>query len=173
MVDTLTLAKILNTSGNSCGLDKSDLDREIKKRAAATRAPNESEAQAYTRIMLTDDGRELYKALRAAPAAAPPKPAVQDVKPEPAGPASKELEDLARDMARAKSYSYQQAFSRLYTDPERKALVRRYDKEQEELKQRITNARFPLNNAERSSRTESWVRELDAVGRHRFRPNSQ
>jgi hypothetical protein len=172
-MDTLAFAKILNTSGNSCGIDRSAYHHEIEKRAAETRRAGESPQQAYARYATeTLEGRELLKAYHNAPAAKP-EPAVQDLKPEPAGPASKELESLARDMAREKKYSYQQAFSALYTDPERAALVRRYDKEQAELKQRITDARFPLNDAERESRTKDWVGELDAVGRRRFRPNSQ
>jgi hypothetical protein len=68
-VDTLDFAKILNNTGESCGFDRDDFHREIQKRAAETRSSHESEAQAYTRIMLTPEGKELYKAYRAAPVA--------------------------------------------------------------------------------------------------------
>jgi hypothetical protein len=165
-------AKIFTETGNASGLTRDDFHRELEKRALLSKHDGESFAQAYTRVSLQPENREIFKAANNAPAA-PPKPAPQDLKPEPAGPASKELEDLARSMAKEKKYSYQQAFSRLYTDPERGALVRRYDKEQAELKQRISTARFPLRNAENESRTESWVNELNEVGRHRYRPNSQ
>jgi hypothetical protein len=108
---------------------------------------------------------------------APPRQAVQDLpvpkkRPEPETPAAKELDALAREMARAKKYSYEQAFSRLYTDPERAELVARVKREEADLKRRVADARFPLRDAEEESRTREWVDGLDEVGRRRFRPSS-
>jgi hypothetical protein len=152
------------------GQTRQDFENEIIKRA--DRRDGESSAQAFTRYATTtEDGKILFKAALLAP----PRQVVQDLpakKPESAGPASKELEDLARYMARSKKYTFQQAYSELYTDPERAELVARVKREEADLKRRVSDARFPLRDAEESSETEQWVRDLDAVGRRRFRPDS-
>jgi S-adenosylmethionine:diacylglycerol 3-amino-3-carboxypropyl transferase len=88
----------------------------------------------------------------------PPPQRAQDLKPEPAGPASEELDRLARSMAREKKYSYQQAFSRIYSDPERAELVARVRQEEAELRARVAAQRFPTRNAERESKTREWIR---------------
>jgi len=68
---------------------------------------------------------------------APPRQAAQDLKPEPAGEASAELERLARSMAKEKRYTYQRAYSELYTDPNRAELVARIKQEEAELRARV------------------------------------
>jgi hypothetical protein len=163
-MNMVNFAKILvEGTGHNCGLDRRDFELEIEKRAEAIRAPGESRQQAFTKYATTtDDGRLLFKASLKAP----PRQAVQDLAPPKKPdltPAARELDELAREMARSKKYSYEQAFSRLYTDPERKALVERYNREQAELKTRVANQRFPLRDAEEESRTKDWAR-----GRGRF-----
>jgi hypothetical protein len=95
------------------------------------------------------------------------------LRPEPTGPASKELEALAAFEAKSTGKSFAQSYTRLLTDPERKELVRRVRQEELSATRMVADSRWPLRQAERSSQTEEWVGELDRVGRHRFRPNSQ
>jgi hypothetical protein len=99
---------------------------------------------------------------------APPRQAAQDIpvpkKPESAGPATRELEALARDMARSKRYSYEQAFSALYTDPERAELVQRVKREEAEQRRAVVAQRFPMRDAELESRTDAWRRGDGRVG---------
>jgi hypothetical protein len=172
-MDTLDFAKILHTTGNACGFDRDDFHREIEKRAAETRSSRESEAQAYTRILQTSEGKELYKAYRVAPMGKPPIQEAQDIpRPEPAGPASKALSELARFEAKAKNISYEQAFSRLLTSPDHRELVREVKREELSATRLVADSRWPLREAERTSQTRQWVDGLDAVGRRRLRPNS-
>jgi hypothetical protein len=86
---------------------------------------------------------------------APPRQAAQDFplpkKPEAAGPASRELDALAREMARDKGISFQQAHAQLQsdTDPERKALVARVRREEMDATRMIRDQRWPITSAER------------------------
>jgi hypothetical protein len=151
-MDTVDFAKILNETGNPSGLNRDDFHRAIEKRAKETRLDGETSAQSYTRIATqTPEGRELFKAY----GNAPPRQAAQDLPvpkmPEPAGPASRELDELARWMAKDKGISFQQAHARLQadTDPQRKALVARVRREEMEATQRVREARSPITAATR------------------------
>jgi hypothetical protein len=79
--------------------------------------------------------------------AAKPREAPQDFAdptPKPVGPANAELARMARDMAKEKRISFQQAFSRIYTDPDRKELKDRVDRESAEATRRVAQQRWPL-----------------------------
>jgi hypothetical protein len=96
------------------GVSREDFEAEISKRSESIRRPGESQAQAFTRYAVeTEEGKALMKAALSAPRGRPPIQAAQDWRPEPIGPASKELEELARDMARKKNVTYERAFSAL------------------------------------------------------------
>jgi hypothetical protein len=157
-IENFAKAIINNGGTNALGLHRQDFEEAIAKRAEEIRTPGESSQQAFTRFATENEiGRVLLKASLLSP----PRQAVQDLAPpkKPAlTPAARELDELAREMARSKKYSYEQAFSRLYTDPERKALIERYNREQAELKTRVENQRFPLRDAEEESRTKDWAR---------------
>jgi len=165
-MDVFDFAKILISTGNACGFDRDVYHREIEKRAAATKRPGESAAQAYTRVITEDPaGRELFKAVRMAPAPIePPRQAAQDTKPKPAGPASEQLERMARAMAKEKKLTYQQAFSRLITDPDRKELLEEIKREESRQRAQVSDSRWPLHNAERESRTREWMNGDRRVG---------
>ena len=144
-MDILDIAKSFCKSGHNFGLDRSHFEAEIHKRAAATRLPGETREQGFVRISTeTEAGRTLFKAAVFGPA---PVQAAQDFparRPQPAGDASKELEELARDMARRKNMSFERAYSQLYTDPERKALVERIKREEADATRRVRAQRFPM-----------------------------
>jgi hypothetical protein len=151
-MDLRHFAKILVTQGLNGGLDRQDFERDIAKRAEAIRAPGESREQAFVRYSTTtDDGRLLFKAAMLAP----PRQAAQDFplpkKPEAAGPASRELDELARAMARDKGISFERAHAQLQsdTDPERKALVARVRREEQDAARMIRDQRWPITAAAR------------------------
>jgi hypothetical protein len=150
-MDTLGFAKILNETGNPSGLNRDDFHREIEKRATESRREGESLPQAYTRILETPEGQVLHDAYKRAPRA--PVQAAQDLPhtPKPAGPASKELDDLARAMAKDKGISFQQAHARLQADtnPERKLLVARVRREEMEATRMVRESRWPITTATR------------------------
>jgi hypothetical protein len=148
-VDIRHFAKLLVETRNPCGLTRQDFEEEIAKRAG--RREGESTAQAFTRYATTtEDGKLLFKAAVMAPA---PKQAPQDFptkKPEPkGGAATAELNELARAMAREKNFSFEQAFSRLWSDPTRADLVNRVKREQVEATRDVRDQRWPIAAAER------------------------
>jgi hypothetical protein len=114
------------------GLTREDFEAEIAKRAAPNRRPGESLQQLWTAFATeTENGRALFKAAMSAPVGPAPKQAAQDLKYEPVGDASAELERMARDMARSKNISYERAYTALLTDPDRKELVARVKAEEQ------------------------------------------
>ena len=101
-----------------------------------------------------------------APPMQPPRQAAQDlsrVKPS-AGPASEELERMARAMAKEKKLTYQQAYSRLISDPSRKEMLAEIRREEARQRAQVFESRWSLNNAERESRTERWMNGDRRVG---------
>jgi hypothetical protein len=156
-MDSRHFAKILVTQGLDCGQTRQDFEEDIAKRAEATRLPGESREQAWTRFATaTDDGRLLFKAAMLAP----PRQFAQDLtreKPKADGPASEELERTARAMAKEKKLTYQQAYSRLISDPDRKELLAEIRREEERARRAVSDQRWPLHNAERESRTKEWI----------------
>ena len=104
MDSIIRFAKILvDGTGDDCGVDRDTYHNELERMAKAERLPTESIAQSYTRLATTTEkGALLFKAARMAPSAKKPVQAAQDLKPEPAGPASKELNGLATELARVK-----------------------------------------------------------------------
>jgi hypothetical protein len=153
-MDTVHFAKILSTTGNACGLDRGHYDREIAKLAAATKLPGESPQQGYVRISTqTAEGRELFKAAVKAPA---PKQAPQDFanpRPEAAGPASRELNELAAQMAKDKGISFQRAYYLVVADlsafPARRELLERAKLEEQAATREVRDSRWPIRAAER------------------------
>jgi hypothetical protein len=146
-MDVLDFAKIQNRTRQLVGLDQGDYHSEIQKRAEETRSSHESEAQAYTRILLTPEGKELYKAYRNAPVAANPKPAVQDLKRIQAGEATRDLEALAQEMADRMKVSREKAYTSFWTDPRRAELVAAVKQEERELAEWIKTQREPTQAA--------------------------
>jgi hypothetical protein len=148
-MNTLHFAKILVETGEPCGLDRTHYEAEIAKLAKASKRAGESDAQAFTRIATqTENGRLLFKAAVMGPK---PKQAPQDfplTKPMAAGPASEELNELARDMARRKNISFEQAHTALQTDPERKELVARVRHEERDATSMVRDTRWPIRDAE-------------------------
>jgi hypothetical protein len=172
-MDVKDFAKILVETGEACGLDRDVYHHEIEKRAGQSRRKGQSFQQAYAKFLETEEGNLLFKAYKAAPVAKPEVQAPQDLRPEPAGPASKELESLAAFEAKSTGKSFAQSYTRLLTDPDRAELVRRVKQEELSATRMVQDSRWPLNEAERTSQTRDWVGRLDEVGRRRFRPNSQ
>jgi hypothetical protein len=158
MVDMLGFAKIANNTGETSGFDRDDFHHEIQKRAAATRVNGETSAQAYTRVLLTPEGKELYKAYRLAP----PRQAPQDIvptrdRPEPIGPAATELDRIVsafRDKynreTTGRKISRQQAFSRVIDLPENRRLRDAVRREEMEATLRVQQLRAPIWRAEQS-----------------------
>jgi hypothetical protein len=153
----MDFAKILIGSNgtNACGLDRDVYHREIEKRAAAIRTPAMSREQAYARVLETPEGTLLYKAYKTAPVASPPKQAPQDYedgRPEAAGPASRELNDLASKMAKDKGISFQRAYYRVIADlsafPDRRELLERAKFEEQAATREVRDSRWPIRAAE-------------------------
>jgi hypothetical protein len=150
MQNTLVFAKCLVEDGNHCGITSDVYHNELEKLARANRRDGESLQQSYVRMAeQTEKGALLLKAAIAAPK---PKAAPQDLvprsKPKPAGPASRELDEMAREMARAKKISFEQAHTALQTDPTRAELVARMRREEREATNRVASARWPIDVAE-------------------------
>jgi hypothetical protein len=141
-------------------LSKRDYEAEIEKRSEDYRRPGESRQQAFTRFATeTPEGKALMKAALAAPPAAPPKFADQDLVPEkpPGGPASEELMRLARSMAKERKLTVDQAAARILSDPTRKDLLAEILREERRARTMISESRWPLNDAERQSETRRWM----------------
>jgi hypothetical protein len=66
---------------------------------------------------------------------------------------------LARDLARGKKLSVEQAYTRLITHPERKELLAEVKREEARQRQMVSESRWPLHNAERQSQTKEWMRD--------------
>jgi hypothetical protein len=149
-MDVTDIAKSFAKTGNTLGLDRSHFHAELTKLAAEARRPTESIEQAYSRLSVeTESGKALFKAAVHGPE---PKPAVQDLvqpsKPEPAGPASRQLNEMATAMARDKGVSFEQAFNRIWSDPDRAVLVQAVKREEFEQRARVRDARWPIAEAE-------------------------
>jgi hypothetical protein len=153
MQNTLVFAKCLVEDGNACGTDSDTYHQALEKLALASKGANESLPKAYTRVATTtEQGRLLFKAAMMAPK---PKQAPQDlvprnVKPAP-GPASEEMNALARRLARERRVSFQQAYTRLLTDPDEghAELAARVRDEERRASAAVRDARDPIWTAER------------------------
>jgi hypothetical protein len=132
-------------------LTRQDYEAEITKRAEATRSAGETIEKALTRIATTtEEGKLLFKAS----VMAPPRQADQDLaprkSPEPVGgPATAQLNAMARAMARDKGVSFESAFARLWSDPERAELIQRAKREIAEATREVKSQRWPIEAAER------------------------
>jgi hypothetical protein len=147
-------------------------DEAIAKRATEA-YPDLGSARAYTKFVTeTPEGKEMFKAsLRSRRSV---DQAAQDFPvPKAFGPAGEELNRLAAFMARDKSLSLTESYVRLLADPARRQLVSEVKREELSATRAVADSRWPLEQAERSSRTAEWVSGLDAVGRRRFRPATQ
>lgn len=136
-MNTVDFAKILNMTGNASGLTRDVFHAELMKLAKASQRENETVEQAYRRTAIeTPAGRELFKAIRLAPA---PKAAqetpVTKSKPEPVGPASRQINDMARAKAAETGVSFEKAFTKVYTDPKNIELRARVRAEEFSAKQ--------------------------------------
>jgi hypothetical protein len=146
-----TFAKILVEQGNACGLTSRDFEAEISKRGEAMRREGDSPAQSFTRYATeTPEGRLLLKAAVMAPKPVEAPQDFADPNPKPAGPAHAEMDRLARDLAKEKKISFERAFTNLYTDPDRKELVARLNRESAEAMRRVHEQREPIWAAERA-----------------------
>jgi hypothetical protein len=148
-------AKIYLESGNAGGFTRRDFENALHKRAEATRLPGESRQQAFTRAATADpQGRALFKAAVKGPF---PVESAQDLAPRTAkpapGPASEELAALARKHARERRISYQQAYTRLLTDPNEghAELAARVRAEERQASAAVRDARDPIWAAEREN----------------------
>jgi hypothetical protein len=133
-----------------CGLDKADLHREIERRAEKSRLPNQSRQQAYAAVLATPEGKELYKAMRAAPPAPPTAPqemVVRDSKPEPTD-AERELDRLARDVSRVANISLARAKGRILQSPQHQRLVRALMADEQRATRAVRDARDPIWRAQ-------------------------
>jgi hypothetical protein len=122
-------AKIAVNQGRSPGIEKHDFYDAIVKRANELRADGESKEQAFTKTIVEDaTGRVLYQAMKIAPGAeVKPVPQPSPPSPEAAaqllGPAHARLHSQAVDHKRANPrFSYEVAYSRMYTAPENAGL---------------------------------------------------
>jgi hypothetical protein len=139
-MDIEHFCKILNTTGNACGLDKDIIHAEITKRAIEASPGDESVAQAYTRFVTsTAAGREMLKAYRTAPVAAKPLQAPQEV--EYKRPNAADLDKEAREIADRDGVSLMQARLRAHT-----AALRR---ERDAATRDVKDQRKPIADAER------------------------
>lgn len=148
--NTLRFAKILVDSGGvaTAGNDKNTFHSELEKLAREQRTAGETTEQAYTRLATTTDaGRLLFKAIRLAPA---PRQAAQDFvprkKPEPLGPAARELEELAAAMGRGEKMPNEKAKAKILAsnDPEHAALTRRVLAEEQAATAEVKQQRWSM-----------------------------
>jgi hypothetical protein len=148
-MDILDFAKLMNasTTGQTFGLDKNDLHREIVKRAEKSRLPGQSAQQSYRDILLTPEGNELYRAYKRAPAAPPQDFMPRNTKPVP-GPASEELNALARKLARERRISYQRAYTELYTSEAHAELAAKIREEERQATAAVRDQRAPISRAQ-------------------------
>jgi hypothetical protein len=163
-MDSRHFAKMLVTQGIDCGQTPEFFENDIAKRAEAIRRPGESREQAFSRFATeTDDGRLLFKA--ATMAARSVAQAAQDVAPEQKafGPAGRLMNELAVELARSKSLTLQESYSRLIVDPARADLVRRMREEEKRATDAVTRQRWPMWNAERES--QRWPLHNSQRGR--------
>ena len=93
----------------------------IERRAGQLREYGETLQQSYVKFITADPaGRVLFKAYQSAPIgkAKAPEDAKQDDAPRHDGPASAKFHSMVVDHQRAnRGLSYQQSYSRLYSDP--------------------------------------------------------
>jgi hypothetical protein len=112
----------------------------------ANKREGESVEQAYTRLAETTESGSLL--LKAAIWAPKPKQAPQDLvprkKPEPLGPAAREMQAIAEEMARAKGISSDRAVGRIMQDPGRQELVRRLLAEEQAATREVRAQRWPM-----------------------------
>jgi hypothetical protein len=158
-MDILDFAKLMNasTTGQTFGLDKNDLHREIVKRAEKSRRPGQSTQQSYRDVLLTPDGNELYRAYKRAPAAPPQDFVPTRDKPEPKGPAAVELDRLVEEFAArynrtttGRKLSRAQAYDRVFNDPENRRLRDAVRREEMEQTVRVQQLREPIWRAEQA-----------------------
>jgi hypothetical protein len=168
--DAVTIAKRIAAADPSerraiaadAGWTQQDFEAEIAKRAAPSRRPGESLQQVWTAYATQNpDGIALWKASRAAPVGPAPKQAAQDLKYEPVGDASAELERMARQAAKSKNISFEQAYVALLTDPTRRELAQRVKAEELSATRMVRDQRWPNNQAEETSLTREWSRNRD------------
>jgi hypothetical protein len=143
-------ARILKNTGEASGFTREDFHAEIQKRAEATRRHGQSSAQAYASYLNTEAGRILHDAYKRAPAAPPQAPqdlAACNTKPAP-GPASEEMNALARKLARERRISYQQAYSRLFDSEAHRDLRDRVREEERQATAAVRDQREPIWRAQ-------------------------
>lgn len=160
MVDTLGFAKILLNTGHS-GLTRDDYHAEIEKRAAKNRLPHETVEQSYVRqITETEEGKTLFKALKAAPVPTLPlqTQAAQDFVPRSRGPASDKMDQLVdefeRNYARAnsKKLTRQPSYERVFNDERNRILREQVKAEERSTTSVVADARAPITSAWRAAR---------------------
>jgi hypothetical protein len=160
-MDVLDIAKSVNQSAalgldqHFMGLDRGHFHDEITKRAESARLPNQSKESAYVAVLETEEGKQLYKAMRAAPAPRSPQQDFVDPKPEPATDAERELDRLARQVARTANISMTRAKGRVLQDPQHKKLVSALMAAEQRASAEVKRQRSPIWQAQ-ESHGQSW-----------------
>jgi hypothetical protein len=117
-----------------------------------------SREQAFTKFVTTDPtGKLLFKA--SLPVARSVAQSAQGfgAAAKAFGEAGRQLNELAAAMARSKSLSMQESYSRLIADPSRAELIRRVREEEKRATEAATRQRWPLWPGEKESKTRSWI----------------
>jgi hypothetical protein len=153
-MDILDVCKFFNATGNPKWFDGSDIGKgvidqgviykEIERRAIDASPGAESVAKAFSRFIAEDEaGKQLYKAMRNAPAARQAPQDLIDVKPTE--PKAEDLEAEAQELARG-GMSITQARVRVQS-----AMLRRARAKADAA---VADQRKPVADAERAS--ENW-----------------
>jgi hypothetical protein len=143
-------AKILTETGNASGFDREDFVEEISKLSEAFRRPGESREQAFTRtIVENSEGALLFKASKLAPPREAPHDFVRDSEPEPTSDAERELDRLARDVARTANISLARAKGRVLQDPQHQKIVRALTAAERRATAAVAQQRAPIFTAQR------------------------
>jgi hypothetical protein len=118
--DSVALQKLIDDG--ELNLSKSEIHEVLERRAEQLREDGETLQQSYVKFITADPaGRVLFKAYQSAQIgkAKAPEDAVQDDAPRHDGPASAKFHSMVVDHQRAnRGLSYQQSYSRLYSDPD-------------------------------------------------------
>jgi hypothetical protein len=145
----LVFAKILTEGGSACGMARQDYENEIIKQAE--RRDGESPQQAFTRYITQDEtGKLLFKAAMRAPPRQAPQDLARDAESEPSTDAQRELDRLARDVARRANISLSRAKGRVLQDPQHKKLVRALMTEERRATAEVRRQRDPIWAAARA-----------------------
>jgi hypothetical protein len=134
----ISLAKLIQTGRIENPFDREQWDALLAYQAAAN-FPDCSKAQAFSRYLDTEVGRQMFWASKCAPAAkeylakaagpADPLADLQKADAEVRGPAHAEMHSKAIDYQRTRGNSYSQAYAHVYSHADNAALRRKVQSE--------------------------------------------